>query len=112
MELLLRFVLGGAIVGVFAIIGDILTPESFGGLFAAAPSVALATLSLTVWKQGSAVASTECRSMMAGAVALAVYSCVVGWLLERRRWSPIMATTFAMAPWFGVAFGLWYAFLE
>jgi len=112
MDLILRFILGGAIVCVFAIFGDVLKPESFGGLFAAAPSVALATLGLTVWKHGSEVAAIECRSMMAGAAALALYSWVVGWMLERRRWSPFSAAALAMAPWFGVAFGLWYAFLK
>jgi len=41
---LLRVVLGGAVVSTFALLGDVLKPKSFAGLFGAAPCVALATL--------------------------------------------------------------------
>ena len=40
----IRFLIGGVVVSVFAIVGDVLKPKSFAGLFGAAPSVALATL--------------------------------------------------------------------
>jgi len=43
-QILVRFLVGSAIVAAFAIIGDLLKPKSFAGLFGAAPSVALATL--------------------------------------------------------------------
>ena len=48
IQILIRFLVGGAMVSVFALIGDVLKPKSFAGLFGAAPSVALATLGLTV----------------------------------------------------------------
>ena len=38
-ELAIRFVLGGLIVSAFAVIGDILHPKSFAGIFGAAPIV-------------------------------------------------------------------------
>jgi Protein of unknown function (DUF3147) len=41
-QFLIRFVIGGLVVSVFAICGDVLRPKSFAGLFGAAPSVALA----------------------------------------------------------------------
>jgi hypothetical protein len=47
-QILIRFFVGGAVVSAFAILGDLLKPKSFAGLFGAAPSVALATLGLTV----------------------------------------------------------------
>jgi len=47
-QILIRFLVGGAVVSAFAIIGDLLKPKSFAGLFGAAPLVALATLVLTV----------------------------------------------------------------
>jgi hypothetical protein len=46
-QILVRFLVGAAVVSVFAIVGDLLKPKSFAGLFGAAPSVALATLGLT-----------------------------------------------------------------
>jgi len=45
-QFLIRFVIGGLVVSVFAICGDVLRPKSFAGLFGAAPSVALASLAL------------------------------------------------------------------
>jgi hypothetical protein len=42
----LRSLIGGLVVSLFAVIGDVLRPKSFAGLFGAAPSIALATLGL------------------------------------------------------------------
>jgi hypothetical protein len=47
-EMLVRAVLGGIVVSSFAVLGDVLKPKSFAGLFGAARSVALATLALTI----------------------------------------------------------------
>ena len=44
MELVVRFLVGGALVSLFALIADVLKPKGFAGLFGAAPSVALASL--------------------------------------------------------------------
>ncbi len=108
-EILLRVVVGGAVVSAFALLGDLLKPKSFAGLFGAAPSVALATLALTVMKDGKAYASTEARSMILGALAFFVYAWVVGRLLIPRR-TPVLATTsVAITVWFVCAFGLWFA---
>jgi hypothetical protein len=52
-QILGRFIIGGAIVSAFASIGDLLKPKSFAGLFGAAPSVALATLAMTIVSDGS-----------------------------------------------------------
>jgi 4-hydroxybenzoate polyprenyltransferase len=43
-QIVIRFLVGGAIVSAFAVLGDLWHPRGFAGLFAAAPSVALATL--------------------------------------------------------------------
>jgi uncharacterized membrane protein (GlpM family) len=105
-EYVIRFVVGGAVVSAFAILGDVLRPKSFAGLFGAAPSVALATLGIAIYQHGTAYAATQTHSMMAGAVALAVYSVVVCHLLVRARLTASLATPFAFAVWLAVAFGL------
>src|SRR2546423_12339893 len=69
-ELIIKFIVGGAVVSAFAALGDVFKPKSFAGLFGAAPSVALATLILAIQKDGPQYVSTEARSMMVGAVAL------------------------------------------
>jgi hypothetical protein len=77
MEYLIRFLAGGLVLSAFAVLGDVLRPKSFAGLFRAAPSVALATLGLALWKEGGDYVSLEGRSMILGALALALYSVVV-----------------------------------
>ena len=59
MQWAYRFIVGGLIVSLFAVIGDVLRPKGFAGLFGAAPSVALATLALTVMADGKAYSWRE-----------------------------------------------------
>jgi cbb3-type cytochrome oxidase subunit 1 len=108
-EILLRFVVGGAAVSVFALLGDLLKPKSFAGLFGAAPSVALATLALTASKQGKEYASVEAKSMLIGAIAFLLYALVVSRLLIRRKLPVLPVTGLCIAFWFACAFGSWYA---
>ena len=105
--LLLRFLIGGLVVSAFAILGDLFRPKSFAGLFGAAPSIALATLSLTIRKEGAAYAAIEARSMIAGAAAFFLYACAVSWILMRYRPPTLIPTLGLMPLWFAVAFGLW-----
>lgn len=110
--LVFRFLIGGAVVSLFAILGDIFRPKSFAGLFGAAPSIALATLGLTIHHDGKLYAAIEARSMMAGAIALAVYAATVSWILLRYK-PPALAVTLTILPlWFGVSLGLWHLFLR
>jgi hypothetical protein len=102
----LRFLIGGTIVSLFALLGDMLRPKSFAGLFGAAPSVAIATLGLAFWKHGGDYAAVEGRSMLLGAVALAIYSLVVCQLLIRAGWPAPKSTIAAVAVWVVVAASL------
>ncbi len=111
-EALARFLIGGIVVSAFATIGGLFKPTSFAGLFGAAPSVALATLTLAISKEGRTYAGIECRSMMAGAAGLCLYSLLVFQLLSRYRLSALTATLSATSLWFLTAFGLWRLFLK
>jgi Protein of unknown function (DUF3147). len=53
LEYGLRFLAGGIAVSAFAALGDTLRPKSFAGLFGAAPSIALATLLITLSQKGA-----------------------------------------------------------
>jgi hypothetical protein len=112
LQLLFRFFIGGIVVCVFAAIGDVLKPKSFAGLFGAAPSVALATLYLTISSQGKIYAATETRSMIAGAAAFFIYASCASWLLMRRNLSGLFATVTLMPLWLAVSFGLWFMLLR
>ena len=56
-EYVVRFLVGGVVVSAFAMLGHVLRPKSFAGLFAAAPSVALATLGIAVYQHGASYAA-------------------------------------------------------
>jgi hypothetical protein len=111
-ELLVRFVIGGVVVSAFALLGDVFKPKSFAGLFGAAPSVALATLSLTVATEGACYAATEGRSMIAGAIAFFAYASLVSWVMMRGRLKALSVTVYSIPLWLAVAFGLWYVWLK
>jgi hypothetical protein len=106
LEYGLRFLAGGIAVSAFAAFGDALRPKSFAGLFGAAPSIAVATLLITLSQKGAPFAAVEGRSMMAGALALAAYSWTVCVLLKKLLMSSWTATMVALFVWFVVAFGL------
>jgi hypothetical protein len=111
-ELLVRFFIGGVVVSAFAVLGDVFKPKSFAGLFGAAPSVALATLGLTVATEGACYAATEARSMIAGAIAFFAYASLVSWVMMRYRLKALSVTVCSIPLWFGVALGLWYVWLK
>lgn len=111
-DILLRIAVGGVVVSAFAVMADVLKPKSFAGLFGAAPSVALATIALTVKQHGGAYASIEARSMILGAIAFFVYASLAGWLMIRRKLPALPVSAFALLVWLGAAIGLWYAVLS
>jgi hypothetical protein len=105
-EYVLRFVAGGFVVSAFAMLGDVLRPKTFAGLFGAPPSVALATLGIAVYQHGADYAVLQSLAMMAGAIALAVYCIVVCQLLVRVRVRAAPAVSLSLVVWLIVAFGL------
>jgi uncharacterized membrane protein (GlpM family) len=111
-DILIRFLIGGVVVSVFAVLGDLFKPKSFAGLFGAAPSVALATILLTVRKEGAPYAATEARSMIAGAVSFFVYSSAVSWFMMHKERTALPVSAGFLTIWALVAFGLWSAFIK
>jgi len=110
--MLFRFVVGGLVVSIFSALGDVLKPKSFAGLFGAAPSVALATLGLTIASNGVAYAAVEARSMIGGAVALFVYAFSVAWVILRYKRSAALVTAGLLCLWLATALGAWALFLK
>jgi Protein of unknown function (DUF3147) len=111
-EILFRFLVGGVVVSLFSLLGGLFKQRSFAGLFAAAPSVGLATLSLTVLRQGHSYASLEARSMIAGAAGFLVYACVVTFILARYRTRTLQTASACLLIWAAVSFGLWLVWLK
>jgi hypothetical protein len=112
MQLLIRFLVGGLFVSAFAVVGTILKPKSFAGLFGAAPSVALATLALTIATDGKSYAAVEARSMLGGAAAFIAYAWCAMVLLYRYKPSTKVFTSLLLFLWLAVALALWFFFLK
>ncbi|MGA8741379.1 MAG: DUF3147 family protein [Terracidiphilus sp.] len=107
-ELIARFLIGGVIVSAFAVLAEVFRPKSFAGLFGAAPSIALATIGITISTHGKAYAAIEARSMIFGAIAFFCYAATVSWILMRYKPSALAATVALMPVWFAVSFALWF----
>lgn len=99
-------------VSAFAALADMLKPKSFAGLFGAAPSVALATLALTIARNGQDYAAFEAHSMIAGAAALFIYARCATYLLMRRNAPALSVAVGLLALWLALALGLWWAFFR
>ncbi|HEY4358524.1 MAG TPA: DUF3147 family protein [Acidobacteriaceae bacterium] len=111
-DLLLRFVIGGAVVSLFAVVGDLLKPESLGGIFAAAPTIALASLALTMKRHGADYVELEGRSMLVGAIAFVLYASAVSFILMRFRAKAMATSALLLVVWLGTAAGLWAVWLR
>jgi uncharacterized membrane protein (GlpM family) len=103
-ELVVRFFLGGAIVSAFAMLGTIFKPKTFAGLFGAAPSVSIATLSLAFSQKDTDYVQVEARAMICGTLAMLVYCAVC---IELTKWQEMpvwLAAGLAWLTWLVVAF--------
>lgn len=103
-----RFLVGGAVVSLFSTLADTLKPKSFAGLFAAAPSIALATLGLTMLADGKKYAAAESRAMIAGAIAFCFYASISSHLMMKRRIHSKLAALASLTVWFAISFGIWF----
>src|SRR5579872_1040361 len=111
-EILFLFFVGGAVVAAFSCLGDLFKPKSFAGLFGAAPSVALATLALTIATEGKRYGAIEARSMIAGAAAFLVYSICVTQGLFRYKLPALLVSSLSLTVWLATALGLWAMLLR
>ena len=106
-EILARFLIGGVIVSFFAVLAEMFRPKSFAGLFGAAPSIALATIGITIGTHGKAYAAVETRSMIFGAIAFLFYAASVSWMLIHYKRRALTATVVLMPVWFAASFAFW-----
>ena len=105
LEYGLRFLAGGIAVSAFAALGDTLRPKSFAGLFGAAPSIALATLLITLSQKALRSWPSEGRSMIVGAFALALTAGQCACCSRNSCCPSWTATMAALIVWFAVALG-------
>lgn len=95
---------GGVLVLVFAALSETLKPKRFAGILAATPSVAIAGLAVGAAAKGPADQALAGQTMIAGAVALAVYAAVA--TLTLRRFGALKGASIAGIAWVVVAVAL------
>ena len=103
-EWTLKAVAGGVLVVAFAVLAQLVTPKRLAGVLAAAPSVALGSLTVTIVMTGSAEAATAARGMAAGAAAFTAY-CVVA-VPALRRFGAWYGSGIALGAWILMAAAL------
>ena len=99
----IKALLGGTMVTLFAVIGHLLRPKWFAGLFAAAPSVAVASLAVTVVDKGHHDAALAAYAMVFGAVGFVAFSTCVRPLLTKTN--ALAASSISCVIWIVVAVG-------
>jgi uncharacterized membrane protein (GlpM family) len=96
---------GGLFVVAFALIGEVLEPKRFAGLFSAAPSVALGSLSIVLLTKGPADGRENATGMIVGAIALIVFCVVARGFVG--RYDALRGSLLASVVWLAVAAGLY-----
>ena len=109
MELLWRFLIGGTMASMFALLADVLRPKRLAGLFGAAPSVALATLALALWQGEREQVAIEARSMVLAALAFVAYAFTVERLLIGGQRSALAVSVATLALWSAIALAAYLA---
>ncbi|MCW2878089.1 MAG: hypothetical protein JWQ95_2189 [Sphaerisporangium sp.] len=99
--IVLRALFGGLLVTAFAVIGGIVSPKRFAGLFAAAPAVALAGMAVLYLSSGSMEVSDAAYGMIVGSVAL-VACCAVSVDLVPRL-GAVKGSVVALIVWVAIA---------
>ena len=106
----LKALFGGTLVVAFSGLGDVLEPKAFAGLFGAAPSVALASLFVTVMTSGAPKAAVSSRGMIAGAVGMVVY-CIAASALVKRL-GALGGSVLAYVAWIVPALAAYWLFIR
>jgi uncharacterized membrane protein (GlpM family) len=108
--LIIRAVAGGALVVAFAMLGDVLKPKMFAGLFGAAPSVATASLLVSGLASGASKDEKYATGMLAGAVGLVVYSVAAAFAVKHL--GSVAGSIVAWAAWIVPAWAVYWFFLR
>jgi hypothetical protein len=98
---------GGLLVVVFALIGEVVKPKAFSGLFSSAPSVAVASLAITVVVEDAAKARADTAGMVVGGVGMTACCVVAATVIPKVQ--ALWGSVAAWMAWAAVALGLYWA---
>jgi hypothetical protein len=102
-----KALIGGLAVVGFSLLGEAAKPKRFAGLFAAMPSVAIASLAITVLQKGPAGTGPYAEGMLIGCAGMLAYCLLSLYLIDRVH--ALMGSLLSWIAWFAVAGGLYFA---
>jgi hypothetical protein len=105
-ELALRGLAGGTLVVISALISEAVSPKAFAGLFAAAPTVAVASLCVILATEGPATARQSVTGMVVGGIAM-VGCCILA-AVTIPRIQALRGSLAAWAGWIAVDLALYW----
>ena len=94
----------------FAMLGDMLKPKMFAGLFGAAPSVATASLLVSGLAMGASKDEEYATGMIAGAIGLVAYSAAAA--LAVKHLGAVTGSIVAWVAWLVPAAAVYWWFLR
>jgi len=100
-----KAVVGGLAVVGFSAVGEAGRPKRFAGLFAAAPSVAVASLAVTALEKGPGNTVPYAEGMLIGTAGMLAYCLVSLYLIDRLH--ALAGSILSWLAWFLVAGGLY-----
>jgi hypothetical protein len=101
VEIAAKAMLGGVLVVLFAVLSEMVAPKRFAGIFSAAPSVALASLSITLITKSRHDVALAGAGMILGTLALLCYCLVAVPALQ--RFGALKGAEAALVVWLAVA---------
>jgi uncharacterized membrane protein (GlpM family) len=105
LTIAIKGLIGGLAVFAFSLIAECGRPKRFAGLFAAAPSVALASLATTAATKGVKGTVPYARGMLIGSAGMLAYCLVSPFLIERLH--ALAGSIISWLAWFVAAGGLY-----
>jgi uncharacterized membrane protein (GlpM family) len=99
VEIVLKALIGGALVVAFAVLAETLSPKRFAGVFAAAPTIAVGSLVITVAYSGSSDARRACAGMVAGAAGFIAYCLLAPHVVQ--RFGALRGSAITLTAWVG-----------
>jgi hypothetical protein len=94
---LVKALAGGTLVVAFALLGEMLRPKRFAGLFWAAPAIAIAGLTVVIATKGAHHAREQAVGMLAGSAGMLCYAISAVRLVRAEH--PVAGPALAMGAW-------------
>jgi hypothetical protein len=110
LPILAKGLIAGTFVVIFSVVSHAVAPKSFAGIFGAAPSIALASLTITVLDRGASAGKMQAFSMIFAGLAMVAYCATA--VITVDRFGALRGSIVAFVSWFVVAAAAYFVVVE